>query len=76
MCAKRVAVKRTNFNPVPPCAPRKQYHVPYHVPSCALSVPSDGTKAIKRIQDGYRNAWDYLGKANRMERPEIDKGTL
>lgn len=34
MCAKRVAVKRTIFN---------------HVPSCALSVPSIGTKAIKRI---------------------------
>ena len=69
-----MAVERIIFNPVPSCALRKPYHVPYHVPSCA-PVPSDGTKAIKRIQGGYRNALDDLRKANRMERPEIDKGT-
>lgn len=70
-----MAVERIIFNPVPSCALQKLYHVPYHVPLCALTVPSTGTKAIKRIQDGYRNAQDYLRKANRMERPEIDKGT-
>lgn len=70
-----MAAEKIVFNPVPSCALQKPYHVPYHVPSCALSVTSNGAKAIKRIQNGYRNAWDYLCKANRMERPEIDKGT-
>ena len=48
-CTKKVAVERIIFNPVPSCALQKLYHVPYHVPSCSLSVPSIGTKAIKRI---------------------------
>lgn len=38
-----------------------------HVPSPSLPL---GQKAIKRIQDGYRNAWDYLCKA------EIGKGYI